>query len=89
MTKAAHPKTPHGHAVASVIVFGLDRSGKAQGARFARRHPDWWLKAATALDLAVCEVTRPTLLKMRQEVSVGRLYANGRGFRPAHRQDSH
>jgi len=81
MKKAAIPKRSAA-AKSPVIVFGLDQSGKPKAGRFADKQATVARKAARALKLAVCAISRPKLIALAPRIPVGRLHAQGKAFIP-------
>jgi hypothetical protein len=86
MKKAATPKRSSA-AKSPVIVFGLDQSGKPKAGRFAEKHATVARKAAKALNLAVCAISRPKLIELAARIPVGRLHAQGKAFIPSIRRE--
>ncbi|VIO70456.1 hypothetical protein CI1B_31100 [Bradyrhizobium ivorense] len=77
--KPAKPKTSSNPAI---IVFGLDPAGKPKAGRFPGKDAALVRKAALALKLTACSVTRPRLVELVSRIPVGRLHAQGRAFLP-------
>jgi hypothetical protein len=77
--------TPNDHTAAEqsdVVLFGLDETGKPRAARFGREHADLAAKAAGLMNLTICYVNSPELATIAQQLSAGRIHANGRGLVP-------
>jgi hypothetical protein len=70
-----------------VVLFGLDETGKPRAARFSSEHTDLAAKAAGLMSLTICDVNSPELATIAQQLPVGRIHANGRGFVPNVRRD--
>lgn len=67
---------------ATIVVFGLDKSGKPKAGRFPKQHAATARKAARSLKLAVCDVDRPSLAEIVAKIPTGRVHSTGRTFLP-------
>jgi hypothetical protein len=77
MTKEANGNGPE------LIVLGRDDQGKPRAARFPSDQADLVAKAAKAMDLTVFKADGAALAELAKKLSIGRLYATGRGFVPS------
>ena len=66
-----------------LIVLGRDEAGKPRAARFPTGHDGLVVKAAKAMNLAVCKADGEVLSELAKKLPPGRLYSTGRGFVPA------
>ncbi len=82
--RAKHPDIP---AVAPVVLFGIDSSGKPKGARFGKDHAGLAIKAANQLQLRVLPSTDPSVADIVAQLPVGRVHATGKMFVPFIRRD--
>jgi hypothetical protein len=64
----------------TLIVLGFDQH-KPRGARFVDAKPDLITKAADLLGFKVYEASSEDVAEYAKKLPLGRLYANGRGFR--------
>ena len=69
-----------------LMVLGFDDQQKPRGARFVDAKPDLVTKAADAMGFKVYEASSEDVAEYAEKLSLGRLYANGRGFVPNIRQ---
>src|SRR5258707_797908 len=66
----------------SVIVFGLDGTGKSKAGRFSERHAAAATNAAKSLKLSICSTAKPGIEGLLKNIPVGRLHAQGKAFIP-------
>jgi len=76
MSKAQNGNGP------DLIVLGRDETGGRRAGRFSGSQTNLVVKAAKAMDLAVCKTEGEALAELAKKLQVGRLYANGRAFVP-------
>src|SRR5664280_51954 len=69
-------------AAPTIIVFGLDPTGKPKAATFPAQQVDLATKAAGLMQLRLLKIDGPELAQFVAQLPVGKIYASGHGFVP-------
>lgn len=75
-------KDERGPSGTSLVLYGLDESGKPRAACFAAKDAALAKKAAGLMGLTVLPVVSPQQIEIAARLPVGRLYSSGRGLVP-------
>jgi hypothetical protein len=75
-------KSASGSPTTSLVLYGLDESGKPRAACFAARDAVLAKKAAGLMGLTVLPVASPQQTEIAAKLPAGRLYSSGRGLVP-------
>ena len=67
----------------SIVLFGIDDSGKPKAARFAKEQADLAIKAAGQLQLRTLAIIGPDLAEVAKRLPIGRIHGSGRNVVPS------
>jgi hypothetical protein len=66
----------------TIIVFGLDPTGKPKAATFPAQQAELAIRAAEFMKLRVLKIDHPELAEFAAQLPVGKIHASGHGFVP-------